>query len=109
MIFLILQVTGIRFGIILQLVFGFITAMIIAFTASWLLSIVLFIAFPFLAFVGSMQTRLLKGRSIRNKELMSECGQTSTEAIDNVRTVVSLGAEERFIERYDTLLKEPFK
>lgn len=101
--------TGIRFGVLLQLIFGFLTALVIGFTASWLLSIVLFVCFPIIIFVGYLQTRVIRGRSARNKELMLECGKTSTEVIDNIRTVVSLGVEDTFYNHYKSLLREPFR
>ena len=56
-----------------------------------------------------LQVRFLRGRSIKNKELMVESGKTATEAIDNIRTVASLGAEDKFYNRYSELLKPPFK
>ena len=89
--------------------FGFVTAVVIAFEASWLLAIVLFVCFPFLASVSFLQIRFLRGRSIKNKELMVESGKTATEAIDNIRTVASLGVEDKFYNHYSELLKPPFK
>lgn len=93
----------------LQLLAGFIAALIIAFEANWLLAIVLFICFPVLASVGYAQIRLLKGRTARNKELMEESGKTASEAIDNIRTVASLGAEERLHRHYEEQLWPPFR
>jgi ABC-type multidrug transport system fused ATPase/permease subunit len=93
----------------MQLMFGFITAVIIAFTASWLLSIVLFACFPFIVAVGFFQIRLLRGRSAKNKELIGESGKIATEVIDNIRTVASLSIEDKFYNQYNDLLKPPFK
>ena len=96
-------------GTTLQTVAGSICAMVIAFEASWLLSIVLFFCFPLLVFVGYLQIKLQQGRSAKNKLLMEESGKTSVEAIDQIRTVSSLGMELKFSERYNELLKTPFK
>ena len=96
-------------GASLQTVSGFVCAVVIAFEASWLLSIVLFVCFPLLAAVGYLQIKLQQGRTARNKQLMEDCGRTSVEAIDQIRTVSSLGMELKFSRRYDELLKPPFK
>ena len=103
------QATGLRLGIILQTVFGFITAVVIAFTASWELSLVMIFCFPVLGAFGFLQFRLLAGRTAKNKKKLEESGKTAVESIDNVRTVVSLGVEETFITRYKNLLQYPFE
>ena len=103
------KATGISLGTTLQTVAGLICAMVISFEASWLLSIVLFFCFPLLASVGYLQTKLQQGRSAKNKHLMEESGKTSVEVIDQIRTVSSLGMELKFSERYNELLKPPFK
>ena len=103
------QATGLRLGTVLQTIAGIITALVIAFEAAWLLTLVLFACFPLLVGVGYLQIRLLKGRSIRNKELTAESGKTANEAIDNIRTVASLGIETKFYDIYNEQLKPPFK
>ena len=96
-------------GTILQTIFGFIAAVIIAFTASPELSSVLLICFPILAMVGFLQMRLLRGKSEKNKKSLEVSGKTAVESIDNIRTVASLGVETRFYEMYTSQLKGPFQ
>ena len=96
-------------GYVLQLVFGLIASIIFAFEASWLLSIVFLMSFPLASLSMFIQFRSIRGRSIKNKELLAESGKTATEAIDNIRTVASLGAEDKFYNHYSELLKPPFK
>ena len=96
-------------GTILQTVFGFIAAVIIAFTASWELSLVVMFCFPVLAMVGFFQLRLLRGRSEKNKKSMEKAGEVAVESIDNIRTVAGLGVEERFYQSYTYQLKGPFR
>ena len=103
------QATGLRLGVIFQTVSGFLAAVVIAFSASWELSLVLMFCFPILASVGYLQVRFLIGRTAKNKTKLEESGKTAVESIDNVRTVVSLGIEEMFITRYESLLQYPFK
>ena len=103
------KATGIALGAILQMASGFVIAMVVAVEASWLLSIVLFFCFPLLVSVGYFQIKLQQGRSAKNKLLMEESGRTSVEAIDQIRTISSLGMELKVSKRYDELLKPPFQ
>ena len=88
---------------------GFITAMTIAFTASWELTFVLIFCFPILGAVGFLQLRLIAGRTAKNKKNLEESGKTAVESIDNVRTVVSLGLEDHLVGKYNGLLQFPFE
>lgn len=104
-----LQATGIRLGTLLQLLFGFVAAVIIAFTASWELSFLMLLAFPILGTVAFFQIRLLVGRAQKNKKRLEKSGQTAVESIDNIRTVEGLGIEGKFLDRYNGLLAGPFR
>ena len=95
-------------GYVLQLAFGLIVSIIVAFEASWLLSIVFFTSFPLISLGTFIQYRSIRGRSIKNKELLAQSGKISTEAIDNIRTVASLGVEAKVYNNYSELLKPPF-
>ena len=88
--------------------FGFIAALVIAFEASWLLAIVFFICFPVLFGVGYLQIFLQKGRAIKNKQLFAESGKTAVESIENIRTVVSLGIEDKLHSQYSQQIRPPF-
>ena len=58
--------------------------------------------------VGIAQIKLLQGRSAANKLLTAESSKTANEAIDNIRTVASLGIEAEFLEIYEEQLYAPF-
>ena len=103
------QATGLQFGIMLQTITGFITAVLIAFTASWELTLVMVFCFPVLGAFAVLQIRYLAGRTAKNKEKLEESGKTAVESIDNVRTVVSLGLEKAFLTKYENLLQYPFQ
>ena len=85
------------------------TAVVIAFEASWELTLVLMFCFPVLALSSYFQIRLLRGRAQKNKKRLEESGQTAVESIDNMRTVASLGAEQRLYDKYNSLLEGPFR
>ena len=103
------QATGIRLGVILQTMFGLVTAMIIGLIASWELTLVLMFIFPVLGTVAFLQLKFIAGRSAKNKKRQEGSGQTAVESIENIRTVAGLGVEYRFFDKYMELLKAPFK
>ncbi len=102
------NVTGLRLGTVLQTVAGVLAALTIALEASWLLTFVLFCVFPFFVVIGIAQIKLLQGRSNKNKLLAAESSKTANEAIDSIRTVASLGIEDKFLEIYEDQLRPPF-
>ncbi|XP_023045476.1 bile salt export pump [Piliocolobus tephrosceles] len=84
-------------------------AMIIAFSFSWKLSLVILCFFPFLALSGATQTRMLTGFASRDKQALEMVGQITNEALSNIRTVAGIGKERRFIETLETELEKPLK
>lgn len=94
---------------ILRIMSGVVTAVIISLTASWELTLVLVIIFPILLTVGFSEIHLLKGQVVKNKKRLEESSQIAADSIDNIHTVVGLGAEEAFFRRYKSLLSGPFK
>ena len=103
------QVTGIRFGTILQIAGGLITAIAVGLSASWELTLVFMFAFPPVFLATIFQVRLLSGRAQQNKKSIEESGQIAAESIDNIDTVASLGIEPLFRSRYENLLSGPFR
>lgn len=96
-------------GLILRIASSIISAVIISLIASWELTLLLVIIFPLLLLVGITEVQLLKGQVEKNKKRLEESSQTAAESIDSIRTVVGLGAEETFFNRYRNLLAGPFK
>uniref|UniRef100_A0A8I5TSV3 ATP binding cassette subfamily B member 11 n=1 Tax=Pongo abelii TaxID=9601 RepID=A0A8I5TSV3_PONAB len=84
-------------------------AMIIAFSFSWKLSLVILCFFPFLALSGATQSRMLTGFASRDKQALEMVGQITNEALSNIRTVAGIGKERRFIEALETELEKPLK
>ena len=103
------QATGLRFGTTMQLILGVVVAIIVAFEASWQLSMVVVSLMPFVAIAGFFQLRLQTGRAGKNKERFESTGQISTESIENIRTVQAFGLEKRRIDTYYANLRSPVK
>ena len=96
-------------GTTMQLLLGVAVAVIVAFEASWQLSLVVVSLMPFVAVAGYFQVHLQRGRAAKNKERFEATGQISTESIENIRTVQAFGLEERRIDTYYTHLRSPVK
>ena len=80
----------------------------IALQASWLLTLVLFSVFPFFVLVQIAELKFFQGRSNKNKQLIVESSKTANEAVNNIRTVASLGLEDKFNKMYQEQLHPPF-
>ena len=83
--------------------------MAIGFASSWELILVISFAFPLTAVGNVAHLKATLGSQQREKKRMEESGRTFFESVDNIRTVVSLGVEKRFREKYSSQLQEPFR
>ncbi len=93
----------------MQLILGVVVAIIVAFEASWQLSLVVVSLMPFVFIAGFFQLRLQTGRAGKNKERFESTGQISTESIENIRTVHAFGLEGIRIDTYYANLRSPVK
>ena len=89
--------------------FGFVAALVIAFTASWELTLVLMFVFPLLGTVAYLEVRAQRGRSEENKEQLEGSSYTTVESINDIHTVAGLSIEERFLASYVQQLRGPFR
>nr|XP_034309268.1 phosphatidylcholine translocator ABCB4 isoform X2 [Crassostrea gigas] len=92
--------TGTKIGQVLESLAVLTTALIVAFIYSWNLTLVILAFMPLMIGVGVVQSRLVAGFAKGDKKAMEEAGKICTEAIDNVRTVVSLTREKTFVDEY---------
>ena len=67
------------------------------------------LAFPILGSFGFFQVRLSAGRTQKNKRRLEASGSSVVESVNNMRTVVGLGVEDRFYSNYTNLLQGPFE
>ena len=104
-----LQATGIVLGTIIQALCSLIAGILIAFTSTWELALLLLVVFPVIALTNYFQIRLLASRARENKRRMEESGNIAVESIDGINTVTSLGLQPHFCSKYIDLLKGPFR
>ncbi|PVD39429.1 hypothetical protein C0Q70_02059 [Pomacea canaliculata] len=101
--------TGIKLGMMIQNVANMGTALVISFIYGWQLTLLIIGFLPFIIAGGYMQIRIMAGVAGSNKTALEEAGKTATEAIENIRTVVSLGREETMHKRFLGHLETPYK
>ncbi|KAM4636210.1 ATP-dependent translocase ABCB1-like [Discoglossus pictus] len=101
--------TGSRLGLIVMTVCTLLTAIIIAFVHSWQLTLLILACIPFLIGANVIRMKSMAGHASKDQKALEEAGRISTEAVENIRTVVSLTREQAFYERYNASLQGPYK
>ncbi|XP_008178172.1 multidrug resistance protein 1A isoform X2 [Acyrthosiphon pisum] len=100
---------GMRAGQVMSSIVTLTIAICIALFYGWKLAIVLGISVPLIVGAGYQQQMGLRKNQRRDAKFMDEAGRIATESVQNVRTVQSLGKEEKFVELYHKSLKVPNK
>ncbi|XP_063781234.1 ATP-dependent translocase ABCB1-like [Pseudophryne corroboree] len=103
------QATGSRIGLLTMTVFTLVSAAIIAFIHGWQLTLVVLACVPLLIGVNLIERRAIRGHASKDQKDLEEAGRISTEAVENIRTVVSLTKEDAFYEKYEASLRGPYR
>ncbi|CAO2597186.1 Bile salt export pump [Lemmus lemmus] len=100
---------GSQVGMLVNSFTNIVTALLIAFIFSWKLSLLVLCFFPFLAFSGALQTKMLTGFASQDKQALEKAGQITSEALGNIRTVAGMGVEKRFIKAFEAELETSYR
>ncbi|ORZ10103.1 P-loop containing nucleoside triphosphate hydrolase protein [Absidia repens] len=96
-------------GDIMQIVSAVITGFIIAFTQSYVITLVVLCMGPFIAFATAYESKLQRGFEDKTKKVNEQSGEVSGEAIKEIRTVASLHRQQHFEDRYYLATERPHK
>lgn len=100
---------GEKVGNILLSVSMYISSIIVGFTVSWKLSLVLFSLSPLLLVGGWFTTKKLQEGSQKNREAFEEAGGIAEEVLYQIKTVASFSNFKYELDRFDVKLEESYK
>ncbi|CAL0320897.1 unnamed protein product [Lupinus luteus] len=83
--------------------------LIIAFTASWELALIILVLIPLIGLKGYVQMKFMKGFSTDAKMMYEEASQVANDAVGSIRTVASFCAEDKVMELYRKKCEGPVK
>ncbi|KAM9308184.1 ATP-binding cassette sub-family B member 5-like [Gastrophryne carolinensis] len=100
--------TGTRLGLIAQNFASGALSVIISFVFGWEMALLMVAMCPVLFVSGILELRALTGFANKDKKQLQHAGKIATEAVDNIRTVVSLTRESTFEDMYSESLQKPY-
>ncbi|KAK0603612.1 hypothetical protein LWI29_006809 [Acer saccharum] len=103
------SVVGDALALIVQNISTIVTGLLIAFTANWILALVILAISPLMILQGNLQAKFLKGFSADAKLMYEEASQVATDAVGNMRTVASFCAEKKMMDLYHNKCEGPMK
>eukprot|EP01105_Mastigella_eilhardi_P002861 TRINITY_DN136_c0_g1_i5.p1 TRINITY_DN136_c0_g1~~TRINITY_DN136_c0_g1_i5.p1 ORF type:complete len:778 (-),score=212.58 TRINITY_DN136_c0_g1_i5:75-2174(-) len=98
---------GVKISFAAQAYAGLVIAIIIALIACWQLALVIMAILPFFSAARFLKQRFEMTNEAKISKAYEASGSIACEAIEAVRTVVMLGREEKFIDRYKKALRPP--
>ncbi|CAN4105733.1 unnamed protein product [Withania somnifera] len=84
-------------------------SLVIAFTANWILAVIILLVLPLIGVSGFVQTKLYEGYSANAKVMYEEASQIANDAVGSIRTVASFCAEEKVMDMYQKKCEGPMK
>ncbi|KAL8468366.1 hypothetical protein ACS0TY_031549 [Phlomoides rotata] len=103
------SIVGDALGLLVQNIVTCLAGLGIAFTANWLLAIIICLVLPLIGLQGFLQMKFYKGFSADAKVMYEEASQVANDAVSSIRTVASFGAEDKVIKMFEEKCSGPVK
>ncbi|MCL7051652.1 hypothetical protein MKW94_013228, partial [Papaver nudicaule] len=103
------SLVGDTLALVVQNIATVTAGLIIAFTANWLLTLIVLVLAPFMGLQAFFQMRSVKGFSGDAKLMYEEASQVANDAVGSIRTVASFCAEKKVMDIYQEKCKGPMK
>ncbi|XP_077218913.1 ABC transporter B family member 11-like [Tasmannia lanceolata] len=103
------SLVGDTLALIVQNIASLVAGLVIAFTATWQLALIILAMVPLLGLSGWAQMRFMRGFSADAKIMYEEASQVANDAVGSIRTVASFCAEEKVMELYRKKCEGPMK
>ncbi|XP_019439667.1 PREDICTED: ABC transporter B family member 9-like [Lupinus angustifolius] len=103
------SLVGDTLALIVQNIATITAGLVIAFSANWILALVILAVSPLLLIQGYIQTKFLKGFSADAKVKYEEASQVANDAVGSIRTIASFCAEPKVMDMYDAKCSGPAK
>ncbi|XP_027429467.2 ATP-binding cassette sub-family B member 5 isoform X2 [Zalophus californianus] len=97
--------TGSRVGVLTQNTTNMGLSIIISFIYGWEMTLLILSIAPVLALTGMIETTAMTGFANKDKQQLKHAGKIATEAVENIRTIVSLTREKAFEQAYEETLQ----
>eukprot|EP00727_Mastigamoeba_balamuthi_P010793 m51a1_g6336 putative multidrug resistance protein 1-like (1332) ;mRNA; f:21432-26198 len=102
-------ITGNQLTLILSMAASLISGIVIAFTGSWKVALVVLAVVPLMAGAAATDMRFMTVHQLEQKTAYESAGQVAAEAFENPRTVLIMGREGYFTNEYLKAVKRPMK
>ncbi|RKP09249.1 P-loop containing nucleoside triphosphate hydrolase protein [Thamnocephalis sphaerospora] len=100
-------IAGRLIGTFVQMGSTLLTGLIIAFVYGWKLTLVVLACVPVLGLANMLNVRMQLNLNKKTKSAYEHSAHIACEAVENMRTVVSLGREDTFRELYSSAIEGP--
>lgn len=102
-------VTGSMLGAFSFAISTIVTGLIVSYITCWRIALVVTALFPFMAFAGALQVKMITGFDSDSDKKYMNAGAVASEAVDNFETVTATGVQDVFIDRYQEELELPIR
>ncbi|KAI3461135.1 hypothetical protein Pfo_017798 [Paulownia fortunei] len=103
------NLVGESLALLVQNIATAIAGLVIAFGASWQLSLIVLVMLPLIGLNGYLHMKFVTGFSADSKKLYEDATQVASDAVGNIRTVASFCAEEKVMALHQEKCEGPVR